>query len=119
MTVAPSRRFVIESLTAMASTIPAYKFHIIPFVACLLICLFPCNLPADIPQIRLSVRAHGENGDDARMLSALSHELRKLDGVVVTDTQPALKVTFAVMRLTDQGATKFERAASTHRHLGL
>jgi hypothetical protein len=79
---------------------PAQKLHITPFVASLLMCLLACDLSADTPQIRLSVQAQGEHGDDARMVSALSHEFRKLDGVSVTDTQPALKVTCVVIPLT-------------------
>jgi hypothetical protein len=62
------------------------------FVASLLMCSFACNLSADTPQIRVSVEAKGKNGDDARIVSALSRELRKLDGVSVTDAQPALKI---------------------------
>jgi hypothetical protein len=76
---------------------------ITPFVASLLICSFACKLSADTPQIRLSVEAHGENGDDARIVSALSREFRKLDGVLVIDTQPALKITCVVVRLTASG----------------
>ncbi len=66
----------------------------IPFVVGLLICSFAGNLSADTPQIRVSVQIEGEgdNAGDAHMLSALSREFRKLDGVSVTDTQPALKV---------------------------
>jgi hypothetical protein len=44
----------------------------------------------------------GDEGDDTRMLSALSHEFRKLDGVLVTDTEPSLEITCVVMRLTTQ-----------------
>jgi hypothetical protein len=69
---------------------------IIPVVAGLLICSYACNLSADTPQIRVSIQVGGgpdrANADDARMLSALSHEFRKLDGVSVTDTQPALTI---------------------------
>jgi len=60
-------------------------------------CLLACDLSADTPQIRVSIQAKGDNGDDARMVSALSHEFRKLDGVLVTDTDPALKVTCVVI----------------------
>jgi hypothetical protein len=80
-----------------------HKFHIIPFIASLLICSFACNSLGDTPQIRLSVQAQGDNGDDARMVSALSREFRKLDGVLVTDTQPTLKITCMVIRLTARG----------------
>jgi hypothetical protein len=85
-----ARRFVIESLTPMTSTIPAHKINFIPFVASLLICSFAFNLSADTPQIRVSLVVKGD--DEAQMVSALSQELRKLDGVLVTDTQPALKI---------------------------
>jgi hypothetical protein len=44
--------------------------------------------------------AQGDNGDDARMISALSHKFRKLDGVSVTDTQPALNITCVVIQNT-------------------
>ena len=70
----------------------AHKFHIIPFVASLLICSFACYLSADTPPIRVSVEADCDNCDAAQMLSALSNQFRKLDGVSVTDTQPALKI---------------------------
>src|SRR5882724_6724429 len=80
---------------------------IISLVASLLIWSFACNLSADVPQIRISVDAQGDKGDDTRMVSALSHEFRKLDGVSVTDTQPALKVTCVVIPLTvTQGGGK-------------
>jgi hypothetical protein len=79
---------------------PAQKFHIIPFVASLSICLFAGDLSADTPLIRVSVHsASPDNGADARMLSALSHEFRKLDGVSVTDTQPALKISCGVIKI--------------------
>src|SRR5215472_15592874 len=89
----------------MTSKIPAYvyrlrptpKFHLLPLVASLFICSLPCNLSADTPQIRISVETRGLDNDDPRMLSALSREFRKLDGVVVTDTQPALKITCDVL----------------------
>jgi hypothetical protein len=83
----------------MTSTI-AYKLHITPFFASLLICSFSFNLSADTPQIRVSVDAQGLDGDTPSMVSALSREFRKLDGVLVTDTQPELKVSCNVMRLT-------------------
>jgi len=76
---------------------------IISLVASLLIWSFVCNLSADVPQIRISVDAQGNKGDDTRMVSALSHEFRKLDGVSVTDTQPALKITCVVIPLTQDG----------------
>jgi hypothetical protein len=76
----------------MTSPSSAHTFQIIPFVASLLIGSFPCNLSADTPQIRVSVQAQGDNGDDARMVSALSREFSKLDGVSVTETQPAIKI---------------------------
>jgi hypothetical protein len=71
---------------------------IIPFVASLLICSFACNLSADTPQIRVNVQASGGNGDDARMVSALSREFSKLDGVSVIDTQPAIKIDCVIGR---------------------
>ncbi len=37
------------------------------------------------------------------MLSALSHEFRKLDGVSVTDTQPALKVNCITIQIHAEG----------------
>ena len=39
------------------------------------------------------------------MISALSHEFRKLDGVSVTDTQPALKIGCVVMVATTDSAS--------------
>ena len=81
--------------TGMTSTtIPAHVFSV---VASLLICSLPCNLSADSPQIRVSVTCEEEN-DGPRLLSALSHELRKLDGVLVTDTQPAVRIDCLINR---------------------
>jgi len=91
---------VIEYLTGVRSTVPAHKFHIISFVASLLICSLSFNLPADTPQIRLSVDAAVLRGDTPSMVSALSREFRKLDGVLVTDKQPELKISCTVIRLT-------------------
>jgi hypothetical protein len=77
---------------------PAQTFRIIPFVTGLLICSFACNASADTPQIRLSIQAFDDTGDNAPMLSALSHEFRKLDGVSITDKQPALKINCYVIK---------------------
>lgn len=88
---------------------------ITPFVASLLICSFPWNLSADSPQIRVSIQARVHNGDDARMLGALSHEFRNLDGVSVTDTQPALKIYCDVnYPLPVQSKTMFQIMASLY-----
>ena len=76
----------------------AQKFHLTAFVASLSIGSFACNLSADTPQIRIFVAAEGSNNDGPQMLSALSRAFRRLDGVVVTDTQPALKITCNVLR---------------------
>jgi hypothetical protein len=72
------------------------------FCRCLLICLFACNLLADTPPIRVSIEGKCSECDEAQMVSALSHEFRKLDGVLVADTQPALKIDFGVMRRSIQ-----------------
>jgi hypothetical protein len=69
------------------------------FVASLWICFFQCNLSADTQQIRVSVNAQGSDSV-AEIVSALSREFRKLDGVVVTDTQPALKIDCVVGAMT-------------------
>ena len=71
---------------------PTRMNTITPFVASLLIWVLTCNSSADTPQIRLSVQVEGDNPDDARLRSALSQEFRKLDGVSVTDNQPALRI---------------------------
>jgi hypothetical protein len=92
---------------------PAPKFHIIPFVASLLICSFACNLSAGTPLIRLSIQANCPDCDKERMVSALSHEFRKLDGVSVTDTQPALKISCGVMRLTDSAGNMMNGYAAS------
>jgi hypothetical protein len=86
----------------MTSSAQVYelRLHLMPLVASLLICSFSFNLSADAPQIRVSVAAEGLGGDTPSMVSALSREFRKLDGVLVTDTQPELKITCTVMRLT-------------------
>jgi len=75
---------VIESLTV---TTPKFLF-----VARLLICLFPFNLSADAPRIRVSIIAKANGGEESRLLSSLSNEFRKLDGVQVTDEQPTVKI---------------------------
>jgi hypothetical protein len=62
------------------------------FVVSLLIWAFTYNSSADTPQIRLSVQVVGDEPDDVQLLSALSQEFRKLDGVSVTDNQPALRI---------------------------
>jgi hypothetical protein len=54
--------------------VPTLKFHIIPFVACL---LFACDLSADTPLIRVSIDVGCKDCDEAEMVSALSHEFRK------------------------------------------
>ncbi|HZS16490.1 MAG TPA: hypothetical protein VFA51_01015 [Candidatus Udaeobacter sp.] len=66
-------------------------------VAAVIVCVFACNSPADTPQIRIALAVTGKNGDDARMVSALSHEFRKLDGVSVTEAQPMLKIYCIIM----------------------
>jgi hypothetical protein len=77
------------------------------------ICSFAGSLLGETPQIRISIGAQSDNGDDARMVSALSHEFRKLDNVLVTDTQPTLKITCVAVDLTRPGAkTRFGYAAS-------
>jgi len=80
-------------------SIPAHKLHIIPFFASLLICSFSFDLSADTPQIHVSIDAQGLGADTPSMVSALSREFRKLDGVLVTDKQPELKISCSVMRL--------------------
>jgi hypothetical protein len=65
---------------------------IVPFVASLSFYLLACDLLANTPQIRVSIEATVKNDDDAKMISALSHEFRKLDGVQVIDTQPDLQI---------------------------
>jgi hypothetical protein len=92
---------------------PSQKFRFVLFAASLLICSFALNSAADVPQILISVDAQGNIGDDNRMVSALSHEFRKLDGVSVTDTQPKLKVTCVVIPLTvNRGHTRTGFACS-------
>src|SRR5215475_3485109 len=88
---------------SMTSTIATHKLHIIPIFASMLICSFSFDLSADTPRIRVSVQAQGLDNDDALMLGALSREFRKLDGVVVTDTQPTLTIMCLAMRLTEHG----------------
>ena len=73
------------------------KFCITQFGASLLICWFACNLSADTPQIRLSVQVEGD--DDVQMVSALSREFRKLDGVSLADTQPTLIIRCVVYQI--------------------
>ena len=69
---------------------PSQKFRKVAFVLSLLICSFTCNVSPDTPPIRISVQVQGD--DDVQMFSALSREFRKLDGISVNDTQPALTI---------------------------
>jgi hypothetical protein len=62
------------------------------FTASVIICAFACDLSADTPQIRVTIHVFNETGDNAQIVSALSREFRKLDGVSVTDKQPALTI---------------------------
>jgi hypothetical protein len=67
--------------------------------------------------------AQGDNGDDARVVGTLSDEFRKLDGVSVTDTQPALNITCVVIQntyhLADDASWNAASVAATtvDRHL--
>jgi hypothetical protein len=82
------------------------------FIASLLIWSFACDLSADTPPIRVSVQADCRDCDTAQMLSALSHEFRKLDGVSVTDKQPALKVDCITIQIHAEGVKLVGYAAS-------
>src|SRR6516165_7632141 len=92
----------------MTSTIAAHKLRIISFFTSLLICSFSLNLSADTPQIRVSVHAIANpDGDTPSTIGALSREFRKLDGVLVTDKQPELKISCSVIRLTVESRTGY------------
>ena len=65
---------------------------IVPLVVSLLVCWFACNLSADTPPIRISVQVNRDDADSARLVSALSREFGKLDGVTVDGMQPALTI---------------------------
>jgi hypothetical protein len=67
---------------------------------------------ADSPKLRISVDAQSHQGDSGKMVSLLSSEFRKLDGVLVTDTQPEAKVTCVFASLTRGGAPPTGYAAS-------
>jgi hypothetical protein len=94
---------------------PAQKFHTIPFVASLLICSIACTSSADTPQIRVGIQAKIENGNDAQIVSALSREIRKLDGISVTDSQPALKISCVVIK-SDMHNNSPERLQKPRRY---
>jgi hypothetical protein len=66
----------------MKSTILA-----IYIVAALSPCLF-----ADAPKIRITVDAEADDGTSGKMVSLLSGEFRKLDGVLITDAQPEFRI---------------------------
>ncbi len=68
-----------------------------PFVASLLIWAFTCNSSADTPPIRLKVQVVRDDADGERLVSALSREFRKLDGVAVTDERPAREIHCVVL----------------------
>jgi len=82
---------------------------IIPFIASLLVCSLACNLSADTPQIRVAIQATVKNGNDAEIVSALSREIRKLDGISVTDSQPALKISCVAIKSDMQDVRTGER----------
>jgi len=85
---------------------------ILSFVVTLLTYVFACQMLAGAPEIRVNVTAPtGDNGDDAQMVSALSHEFRKLDGVLVTDTKPALNISCVVAPM-ESNRKQFGYAAS-------
>ena len=69
---------------------------IVPFVVSLLVCWFACNLPADTWPIRIKVQVFRGDADGERLVSALSGEFRKLDGVTVDDTQSKSTVSFSI-----------------------
>jgi hypothetical protein len=68
---------------------------------------------AGTPEIRVNVESSTRNnGNDTQMVSALSHEFRKLDGVLVTDTKPALNISCAVVPMETMNSKQFGYAAS-------
>ena len=74
--------------------------HAVTLFIASLFCSLGCNLSADTPPIRVSLKVTCQNCDnDANLVSALSHEFRKLDDVLVTDTQPELKVDCVVVQM--------------------
>ena len=65
-------------------------------------------MSADTPHIRVSVHATANpDGDTPSTIGALSREFRKLDGVLVTDKQPELKISCSVIRLTVESRTGY------------
>jgi len=70
---------------------------IVPFLVSLLVCWFACNLPADTWPIRIKVQVFRGDADGERLVSALSGEFRKLDGVTVDDMQPAVEIHCVVL----------------------
>ena len=73
------------------------KNTIVSLVVTLLTYVFACHLLAGTPEIRVNVTApSGDTADNEQMVSALSHEFRKLDGVLVTDTKPMLNISCIV-----------------------
>jgi len=46
----------------------------------------------------------GNTGETAQIVSALSHHFRKLDGVSVTDTEPALRIQCLVEAATGRAS---------------
>jgi hypothetical protein len=69
-------------------------------------------MPADTQHIRVSISADADEGDTPSMVSAVSREFRKLDGVLVTDTLPELRILCRVMRLNWENGRRAGYAAS-------
>lgn len=65
---------------------------IVPFVVSLLVCWFTCTLSAGTPPIRINVQASRDDADSERLVSALTREFGKLDGVMVDGMQPAITI---------------------------
>jgi hypothetical protein len=77
------------------------------------LCIFSSVAPSVVAEpLRVSVRASGDAGLGEQFVGLLSHEIRKLDGVVVTDSQPQLILECVVVTPQARNGNKLGYAAS-------
>jgi hypothetical protein len=67
------------------------------FAACVVVLALVVS--AGTPALRVAVRAEGDNGSAAKLVSLLSKEIRGLDGVSVVDDSPQFTVSCSAISL--------------------
>jgi hypothetical protein len=76
-----------------------------------MLCCVALVARVDASDIRVGVHADADNGLTGKLVSALSREVRALQGVVVTDDQPQFRLSCSVITI-DLRATRVGYAAS-------